>query len=68
MICNPLHSIKTMADGMQSFEKNLVFGIKADEMYISTLLHESLMLVTCLHPVIGCDMASKVRRTRIRRD
>jgi fumarate hydratase, class II len=62
MIRNLLHSIKILADGMRSFEKNLVVGIKADEKRISTLLHESLMLVTCLNPVIGYDMASKVAK------
>jgi fumarate hydratase class II len=40
MIRNLLHSIKILSDGMRSFEKNLVVGIKADEKRISTLLHE----------------------------
>ena len=62
LIRNLLHSLKILADGMRSFEKNLVVGIKADEKRISTLLHESLMLVTCLNPVIGYDMASKVAK------
>ena len=62
IIRNLLHSVKILSDGMRSFEKNLVVGIKADEKRISTLLHESLMLVTCLNPVIGYDMASKVAK------
>ena len=62
LIRNLLHSIRIMSDGMRSFEKNLVEGIKADEKRIGTLLHESLMLVTCLNPVIGYDMASKVAK------
>ena len=62
MIRNLLHSVCLLADGMRSFEKNLVVGIKADEKRIATLLHESLMLVTCLNPVIGYDMASKVAK------
>lgn len=62
MIRNLLHSVRLLADGMRSFEKNLVVGIKADEKRIATLLHESLMLVTCLNPVIGYDMASKVAK------
>ncbi|KAI9756939.1 MAG: fumarase fum1 [Lichina confinis] len=62
MIRNLLHSIRILSDSMRSFEKNLVLGIKADERRISTLLHESLMLVTCLNPVIGYDMASKVAK------
>ncbi|KAI9760588.1 MAG: hypothetical protein M4579_001557 [Chaenotheca gracillima] len=62
LIRNLLHSIRILSDGMRSFEKNLVSGIQADEKRISTLLHESLMLVTCLNPIIGYDMASKVAK------
>ncbi|MCJ1320109.1 fumarase fum1 [Xylographa vitiligo] len=62
LIRNLLHSVRILSDGMRSFEKNLVEGIKADEKRIATLLHESLMLVTCLNPVIGYDMASKVAK------
>ncbi|KAN0076283.1 L-Aspartase-like protein [Elaphomyces granulatus] len=62
MIRNLLHSIRILADGMACFEKNLVHGLQADEKRISLLLHESLMLVTCLNPVIGYDMASKVAK------
>ncbi|MCJ1308729.1 fumarase fum1 [Agyrium rufum] len=62
LIRNLLHSIRIMSDGMRSFEKNLVEGIQADEKRISVLLNESLMLVTCLNPVIGYDMASKVAK------
>ncbi|KAG5288151.1 hypothetical protein I7I48_10286 [Histoplasma ohiense] len=62
MIRNLLHSIRILSDGMRSFEKNLVVGIQADEKRISALLHESLMLVTCLNPVIGYDMASAVAK------
>ncbi|MCJ1256103.1 fumarase fum1 [Lignoscripta atroalba] len=62
LIRNLLHSVRILSDGMRSFEKNLVVGIQADEKRINTLLHESLMLVTCLNPVIGYDMASKVAK------
>ncbi|KAI9838990.1 MAG: hypothetical protein M1819_004198 [Sarea resinae] len=62
LIRNLLHSVRILSDGMRSFEKNLVAGIEADEKRISALLHESLMLVTCLNPVIGYDMASKVAK------
>ncbi|MCJ1408418.1 fumarase fum1 [Ptychographa xylographoides] len=62
MIRNLLHSVRILSDGMRSFEEHLVEGIKADEKRISTLLHESLMLVTCLNPIIGYDMASKVAK------
>lgn len=62
MIRNLLHSSRILSDGMKSFEKNLVHGLEANEPRINTLLHESLMLVTCLNPVIGYDMASKVAK------
>ncbi|KAF3491370.1 fumarate hydratase [Arthroderma uncinatum] len=62
MIRNLLHSVRILSDGMRSFEKNLVAGLEADRKRIDSLLHESLMLVTCLNPVIGYDMASKVAK------
>ncbi|PSK33490.1 Fumarate hydratase, mitochondrial [Elsinoe australis] len=62
MIKNLLHSSRLLADGMKSFEKNLVEGLEADEQRIESLMRQSLMLVTCLNPVIGYDMASKVAK------
>ncbi|KAH7122250.1 L-Aspartase-like protein [Dendryphion nanum] len=62
MIRNLLHSSRLLADGMKSFEKNLVEGLEADEKRITALLNESLMLVTCLNPVIGYDLASKTAK------
>ncbi|KAF1812652.1 fumarate hydratase [Eremomyces bilateralis CBS 781.70] len=62
MIRNLLHSCRLLTDGMRSFEKNLVQGLEADEKRIDTLMRESLMLVTCLNPIIGYDMASKVAK------
>lgn len=40
MIRNLLHSSRILADGMRSFEKNLVVGIEADEQRIGDLLHK----------------------------
>ncbi|RDW80080.1 putative fumarate hydratase [Coleophoma cylindrospora] len=62
VIRNLLHSIRILSDGMRSFEKNLVVGLKANEEKISNIMKESLMLVTCLNPKIGYDMASKVAK------
>ncbi|KAJ4566404.1 fumarase fum1 [Exophiala dermatitidis] len=62
LIRNLLHSSRILSDAMNSFVEHLVDGLKADEKRISTLLHESLMLVTCLNPIIGYDMASKVAK------
>ncbi|PHH76204.1 hypothetical protein CDD80_1727 [Ophiocordyceps camponoti-rufipedis] len=62
MIRNLLHSSRLLADGMRSFEKNLMAGLRANEDRIGSIMHESLMLVTCLNPKIGYDMASKVAK------
>jgi fumarate hydratase class II len=62
MIRNLLHSSRLLADGMRSFEKHLVEGMAADEARIEKIMKESLMLVTCLNPIIGYDMASKVAK------
>lgn len=62
MIRNLLHSSRLLADGMRSFEKHLMEGLEADEVRIERIMKESLMLVTCLNPVIGYDMASKVAK------
>jgi len=40
IIRNLLHSVRILADGMASFERNLVHGLQANEDRISTLLHE----------------------------
>ena len=45
LIRNLLHSIRILSDGMNSFEKNLVEGIQADEKRIATLLHERYALI-----------------------
>lgn len=62
MIRNLLHSTRILSDSMNGFVEHLVDGLQADEERIGKLLHESLMLVTCLNPVIGYDMASKVAK------
>ena len=41
LIRNILHSIRILSDGMRSFEKNLVVGLKANEEKISEIMKES---------------------------
>jgi len=48
MIRNLLHSSRLLADGMISFEKNLVAGLEADEKRIESLLHERQANSTCI--------------------
>lgn len=40
MISNLLHSARLLADGMHSFEKNMIRGMEADERRITSLLRE----------------------------
>ncbi|PFH57996.1 hypothetical protein XA68_14307 [Ophiocordyceps unilateralis] len=62
LIRNLLHSSRLLADGMRSFEKKLVVGLRANEDKIGSIMRESLMLVTCLNAKIGYDTASKVAK------
>ena len=59
---NVLQSIKLIADACESFSKNCVEGITANENNIKKHLENSLMLVTSLNPVIGYDNAAKVAK------
>jgi fumarate hydratase, class II len=62
MIRNLLHSSKLLGDACVSFTDNCVVGIQANEERISSLLHESLMLVTALNPYIGYDNAASAAK------
>jgi fumarate hydratase class II len=59
---NFLQSVRLLADGMTSFEKHCVRGIKARRERIAALLDRSLMLVTALTPHIGYDRAARIAR------
>ena len=59
---NILQSISLLADACDSFRKNAVDGLKANEKQIHDNLHNSLMLVTALNPHIGYDKAAKVAK------
>jgi fumarate hydratase class II len=60
MIFSLLHSILLLKDAVHSFEKYCVQGLKADRKKIKEQLHNSLMLVTALSPVIGYDKCTKI--------
>jgi len=62
MIYNLLQSMQLLGDAAVAFTDNCVVGIRADEERISTLMWESLMLVTALAPEIGYDNAAKVAK------
>ncbi len=56
---NMIQSIRLLGDGMASFEKNCVSGIKAKREKMNENLNNSLMLVTALSPEIGYENAAK---------
>lgn len=59
MIKNLIQSVRLIADASNSFTKNCVVGIEANEKKINSIMNESLMLVTALNPHIGYDKAAK---------
>jgi fumarate hydratase class II len=63
MSYNLLQSMQLLGDASVAFTDKCVDGIEADEDRISTLMWESLMLVTALAPEIGYDNATKVAKT-----
>lgn len=63
MVKNVLQSSRLIGDACQSFSKNCVRGIRANEDRIGKLLNESLMLVTALNPHIGYDKAATIAKT-----
>ncbi|PWM74870.1 MAG: class II fumarate hydratase [Bacillota bacterium] len=62
IIYNFLQSVRLLADGITSFEKNCVRGIKANRAKMAHNLHNSLMLVTALNPYIGYENAAKTAK------
>lgn len=60
---NFLQSAKLLAEGITSFEKNCVCGIRANKEKMAHNLHNSLMLVTALNPYIGYENAAKTAKT-----
>ena len=56
---NFLQSVRLLADGMESFRKNCLEGLRANRGRMKELLDRSLMLVTCLTPRIGYEKAAQ---------
>lgn len=63
MAYNYLQSVKLLSDGMTSFEKFCVSGIKPNLSKMEENMNKSLMTVTCLSPYIGYENAAKVAQT-----
>ena len=62
MIAAFLESTRLLADACDSFRKNCVVGVVANEQRIAELMSSSLMLVTALNPHIGYDNAARVAK------
>ncbi len=60
MIFNIIQSVHILADSCNNFADFLVEGTEPNRKKIDQYLHESLMLVTSLSPVIGYDKASEL--------
>ncbi len=60
---NLLQSIQLLGDACNSFNDNCALGIEPNREKIDYFLHNSLMLVTALNPVIGYENAAKVAKT-----
>jgi fumarate hydratase class II len=59
---NVLRSIELLSIGIETFTKNCVDGLEANEGRIAELVGRSLMLVTALAPEIGYDNAAKIAK------
>lgn len=59
-IYNFIQSVRLLSDGMISFEKNCVRGIKPVKEKMKNNLNRNLMSVTALNSVIGYDKSSKI--------
>ena len=59
---NFLQSVRLLADGMLSFEKNCLRGLTADRARMRENLDRSLMLVTCLTPAVGYERAAQAAK------
>lgn len=59
LIYNYLHSADILADAINSFNTRCFSGIVADRAAMEGNLRRSLMLVTCLTPVIGYEKAAE---------
>ena len=63
MIHNLLESVRLVADGADSFNRNCAVGIEPDTTRIDELVNRSLMLVTALNTKIGYDKVAKIAKT-----
>ena len=62
ILFNIIESINLLSDGISSFNKNCLKGIKLNKKRIQYNLNNSLMLVTALNNHLGYDNAAKIAK------
>jgi fumarate hydratase class II len=60
---NFLHSVRLLADGLNSFNDHCAVGIEPHRARIAELVARSLMLVTALNPHIGYDKSAQIAKS-----
>ena len=66
MIYNLLDSIEILSNGITSFAKNCIQGLKVNEDSINSQLEKILMTVTRLTPLIGYDKCAKIAQKALK--
>ena len=59
---NLIQTIRLLSDGMDSFNCNCAVGIQPNREKIDFYLHQSLILITGLVPLIGYDKAAEIAK------
>jgi fumarate hydratase class II len=62
LIHDLLLSARLLSDACDSFREKCIAGLELDRARVDQLLHQSLMLVTALNPVIGYDNAARAAK------
>lgn len=62
IIHNVIRSITLLSDGIESFGKNCIKGLKVNEAKLAEYIEKDLMLVTALNPIIGYDKAAEIAK------
>ena len=65
-IYNFIQSVNLLTDGINSFNKSCVKGIKVNKKKMHDNLHNSLMLVTALTPYIGYEKGAEIAKLAYR--
>jgi fumarate hydratase class II len=62
IIYNYLQSVRILAQSIDNFVEHLLKGLKPNKINIKKHLDQSLMLVTCLNPILGYDKCAEIVR------